>query len=216
VQQILSGLPPDVQLIAAAKSRTPEEVNEAIQAGIRIIAHNYLQEAHAMIGQIDPSVEVHFIGHLQTRKIKKAVEICDMIQTVDSMKTAEAIDAASGQIGKIMPVLIEVNSGEEPQKHGIFPGEIEQLVRNMAELKHVRILGLMTMGLFSENPEDSRFCFNVTKQCFDQIKSLNLSNTDFQWLSMGMSDSYKVAVEEGANMVRIGTGIFGSRDYSSV
>ena len=166
-----------------------------------------------MAGCIDPSVEMHFIGHLQTRKIRKAVEICDMIQTVDSMKTAEAIDAACGQIGKVMPVLLEVNSGEEPQKHGVFPGEIETLVREMEKLEHVRILGLMTMGPFSDNPEDLRPCFRITKHWFEWIKSLNLPHTDFQWLSMGMSDSYQIAVEEGANMVRIGTGIFGSRDY---
>ena len=165
-----------------------------------------------MAGCIDPSVEMHFIGHLQTRKIRKAVEICDMIQTVDSIKAAEAINTACGQIEKIMPVLIEVNSGEEPQKHGVFPAEIEKLVREMAELEHVRILGLMTMGPFSENPEDLRPCFRITKQWFDRIKSLNLPNTDFQWLSMGMSDSYQIAIEEGANMVRIGTGIFGLRD----
>ncbi len=207
VKKILSELPPNVKLVAAAKTRTPEEIKEAIEAGITIVGENYVQEWDRVKGQV-PRVKVHFIGHLQTNKVKKAVQLFDMIETVDSMKLAKEIDKQCAKIGKVMPILIEVNSGREEQKAGVYPEKVDQLIQQISELKNVKIKGLMTMGPFSDNPEVVRPYFVETKKVFDQIGNLEI-------LSMGMSSSYEVAIEEGANLVRIGTAIFGERNYGN-
>ncbi|MBU0686715.1 MAG: YggS family pyridoxal phosphate-dependent enzyme [Candidatus Margulisbacteria bacterium] len=211
VSQILSKLPPGVELVAAAKTRTPQEIQEAVNAGIIIIGENYVQEAEEAFGVVGNKAKWHFIGHLQTNKVKKAVQIFDVIETVDSLRLAKEIDKRSAVIGKVMSVLIEINSGKEQQKTGVLPETAEELIRQIAALKNVKIIGLMTMGPFSENPEDSRPYFVVTKQLFDKMKSLNIPNVEMKYLSMGMSSSYGVAIEEGANLVRIGTKIFGER-----
>jgi pyridoxal phosphate enzyme (YggS family) len=153
------------------------------------------------------------IGHLQSNKAKKAVQIFDMIETVDSVKLAKEVDKACRRIGKTMPVLIEINSGEESQKAGVLPKEAGGLVKEIAELTNVKIMGLMTMGPFTGDPEEARPYFSKTRALFEEIKMLKLSNIEMRYLSMGMSNSYKVAVEEGANLVRIGTKIFGERPY---
>jgi pyridoxal phosphate enzyme (YggS family) len=152
------------------------------------------------------------IGHLQTNKAKKAVRIFDMIETVDSMKIANAINKECAKTGKIMPVLIEINSAEEPQKAGVMPDKAVELIREISGLEHIRIEGLMTIGPFLDNPEGLRPYFRKTKELFEKIKGMNLPNIEMKYLSMGMSDSYRIAIEEGANMVRIGTKIFGPRD----
>jgi len=213
VSEILSELPNGVQLIAAAKTRDPREIMEAVAAGVRIVGENYVQEAaraHEVIGN---KVEWHFIGHLQKNKVKKAVEIFDMIETVDSIEIAEEIDKRCAQIDKVMPVLIEINSGREKQKAGIDPENAEELVKNLTNLANIRVAGLMTMGPMAGNPEDARPYFIETKKTFDRIKGLNLPNVEMKYLSMGMTNSYRVALEEGANMVRIGSRIFGERVY---
>jgi len=134
-----------------------------------------------------------------------------MIETVDSIRIAEEIDRRSGEIGKIMPVLIEVNSGHEPQKFGVLPENLESLIRALSALEHIEVHGLMTMGPLSGNPESSRSYFIETKKCFEHFKFLALPNVRMTFLSMGMSSTYKIAIEEGANIVRIGTKIFGPR-----
>ena len=212
IKKILEELPAGVQLVAAAKTRTVAEILEAIQAGITIIGHNYVQEAERAFEVIGPKARWHMIGHLQSNKAKKAVRIFDMIETVDSLKLAKAIDKACRNINKSMPVLIEINSGEEPQKAGVIPSDAVSLVKEISELENVRILGLMTMGPFSGDPEDARPYFQKTRQLFDDIEQANLPGIEMQYLSMGMSNSYRVALEEGANLVRIGTRIFGERD----
>jgi len=211
VKEILKKLPEGVQLIAAVKTRTAEEIREAVDAGIRIIGENYVQEAVSIRESLNRKVKYHFIGHLQRNKIKKAVEIFDMIETVDSIRIAEEIDRRSGEIGKIMPVLIEVNSGHEPQKFGVLPENLESLIRALSALEHIEVHGLMTMGPLSGNPESSRSYFIETKKCFEHFKFLALPNVRMTFLSMGMSSTYKIAIEEGANIVRIGTKIFGPR-----
>ena len=155
----------------------------------------------------------HMIGHLQSNKAKKAVKIFDVIETVDSIKLAKAIDKACADIGKVMSVLIEINSGEEIQKAGVLPEDAVSLVRDISELKNIKIMGLMTMGPFAGDPEDARPYFQKTKKLFEEIKKTDLPGVEMGYLSMGMSNSYKVALEEGANMVRIGTKIFGEREY---
>jgi pyridoxal phosphate enzyme (YggS family) len=213
VNQILNELPDGVQLVAAAKTREPREILEAIEAGIKIIGENYVQEAERAYKSIGNKAEWHFIGHLQKNKVKKAVEIFDMIETVDSIEIAEEIDRRCAQAGETMPVLIEINSGREKQKSGIFPEYAEQLIKEISAFPNIRVMGLMTMGPRFGIPEDSRPYFVETKKLFDKIKKLNLLNVEMKYLSMGMTNSYKIALEEGANIVRIGSKIFGEREY---
>jgi pyridoxal phosphate enzyme (YggS family) len=213
VKKIISELPEGVMLVAAAKTRTPEEILEAIEAGIQIVGENYVQEAEKAYKIIGDRAKWHMIGHLQTNKVKKAVKIFDMIQTVDSVKLAKAIDKECKKLGKIMPVLVEVNSAEEPQKSGIVPDEVIRFVQEIAQFENIKIEGLMTMGPFVDDPEQLRPYFRKTRELFEKIKDMNIPNVEMKYLSMGMSDSYKVAIEEGANVVRIGTKIFGPRQY---
>lgn len=212
VKNILKELPEGVDLVGAAKMRTPEEVLEAIEAGLEIIGHNYVQEAERAFDAIGPRAKWHMIGHLQSNKAKKAVKIFDMIETVDSVKLAKAIDKGCGNIGKMMPILIEINSGEEPQKAGVMPGDAVALIKEISELGNIKVMGVMTMGPFAGDPEDARPYFQKTRELFGEIKKLSLPGVEMKYLSMGMSNSYEVALEEGANMVRIGTSIFGERE----
>ena len=211
VKTILAELPEAVKLVGAAKNRSPEEILEAVDAGLGIIGENYIQEAERAFQAIGQKAKWHMIGHLQSNKAKKAVKIFDMIETVDSIKLARAINNACGKEGKIMPVLIEINSGEEDQKAGVLPSEAVQLVREMSELSHIKIMGLMTMGPFTGDPEHARPYFQKTKSIFEEIKALAIPGVEMEFLSMGMSNSYQVAIEEGANLVRIGTKLFGQR-----
>jgi len=213
VAQLLSELPEGVQLVAAAKATLPEEVLEAVEAGVKVVGENYVQEAEKAFEVIGNRVEWHFIGHLQKNKVKKAVSIFDVIETVDSVDIAREIDKRCAQIGKVMPVLIEVNSGREEQKSGVFPEKVEPLTQEISALPNIKVIGLMTMGPRFGDPEDSRPCFVETRKIFEKIKNLNLPDMDIKYLSMGMTNSYRVAIEEGANIVRIGSQIFGGRDY---
>jgi pyridoxal phosphate enzyme (YggS family) len=214
MKEILKELPEGVQLVGAAKTRTPDEILEGVEAGLKIIGENYVQEAERAFLVIGDRTQWHMIGHLQSNKAKKAVKIFDMIETVDSFKLAKAINKACADIGKVMPVLLEINSGEEIQKSGVLPEDAVSLVRDISELKNIKIMGLMTMGPFTGDPEDARPYFQKTKRLFQDIKKMDLPGVEMAYLSMGMSNSYKVALEEGANMVRIGTKIFGERKYA--
>ena len=173
VERILAELPPGVALVAAAKTKTPGEILEAVEAGVEIIGENYVQEAAEALAVVGRRVKWHFIGHLQTNKAKKAVEIFDMIETVDSLDLAREIDKRCRNAGKMMSVLIEINSGEEEQKFGVSPGDAETLAREIASLGSVRIEGLMTMGPFEGDPEDARPYFKITKRLFDTLKALS-------------------------------------------
>jgi pyridoxal phosphate enzyme (YggS family) len=215
VDRILSELPNGVQLVAAVKARAPQEILEAVESGVKILGENYVQEAEGAYEVVGSKAEWHFIGHLQKNKVKKAVKLFDMIETVDSLELAREIDKRCTQIGKVMPVLVEVNSGREEQKSGVFPEETEQLAREISGLPNIRVMGLMTMGPRFGNPEDSRPYFVETKKIFERIKKLSLPDIQMRYLSMGMTNSYKIALDEGANMVRIGSKIFGERDYGA-
>ncbi len=214
VKEILTELPHGVKLVGAGKTRTPEEIQEAIEAGLEIVGENYVQEAEKAFDVIGARAKWHMIGHLQKNKAKKAVAVFDMIETVDSLKLAGEIDKACRKIGKVMAILIEINSGEESQKAGVLPGEALSLVREISRLEHVKIMGLMTMGPFAGDPEESRPYFRKTREIFDELKAQKLPGVEMTYLSMGMSNSYKVALEEGANLVRIGTKLFGERQYA--
>jgi pyridoxal phosphate enzyme (YggS family) len=211
VKAILSELPPGVELVAAAKTRTAAEVLEAVEAGVRIVGENYVQEAAVILPAVGRRARWHLIGHLQTNKAKKAVEIFDLVETVDSIALGRELDRRAAAAGKTMEVLVEINSGREPQKAGVLPDEAEPLARSLAALPRLRVLGVMTMGPFEGDPEDSRPYFQETRRVFEALKALAIPGVTMRHLSMGMSHSWRVAVEEGATFVRIGTAIFGPR-----
>jgi len=215
VAELLAEIPEGVQLVAAAKARTPQEVLEAVQAGIRIIGENYVKEAKEAYELVGKRANWHFIGTLRKHDVRKtAMEMFDMIESVDSLEIAREIDKRCAQIGKMMTVLIEVNSGREPQKSGVLPEDAEQLAREICVLRNIKVMGLMTMGPRFGNPENSRPYFAETRRIFDTIKGRKLPNVEMTYLSMGMTNSYKVAIQEGANIIRIGTKIFGERGCS--
>jgi len=211
VKEIRKTIPSHVTLLAAAKTRTPEEVEAIIQAGVTHIGYNYVQEALPFISKIGAKAIWHMIGHLQINKAKITVENFDIIETVDSWKLALTLERHCEKTQKSMPVLIEINSGREENKTGLFPEKVEDLVVQMSGLKHVRVKGLMTMGPRFGDPEDSRPYFQTTYRMFEHLRKLNLPNTTMQYLSMGMSNSYLIAIEEGSNIIRIGTKLFGER-----
>lgn len=212
-RRLLQTIPPDVIVVAAAKSRTAGQVAAVVRAGIRHIGHNYVQEAQAMRAAFrspdGEPVSWHMIGHLQRNKAAQAADLFDMVETVDSLRLATALDRCCAERQKVMPVLIEVNSGSEANKSGVLPHEVETLARQIAALEHVRVQGLMTMGPAVDDPQDLRPCFRLTKTIFDRLSQVE--GVTMRYLSMGMSDSYLIAIEEGANLVRIGTRLFGPR-----
>jgi len=210
-RRILSELPQGVQLVAAAKTMPPERILEAAEAGITIIGENYIQEAEEAYRVVGNRVQWHLIGHLQKNKVNKAVKLFDMIETVDSLSIAGEINTRCARLGKVIQVLVEVNSGREEQKTGIFPEDVLDLVRAVSAYQNLKVMGLMTMGPHSGDPEDSRPFFVETKKVFEEIKQLDIPGVEMKFLSMGMSNSYLVALEEGANLVRLGTKIFGER-----
>lgn len=221
-QRIRAEVPEHVQVVVAVKARTPEEIAEVIAAGATNLGENYVQEAEthrAALGHEADIVRWHMIGHLQTNKINKALRVFDVVQTVDSLESARAIERRVGRAGRgIVPCYIEVNIGNEDTKAGIRPEEHEpfdqfmvQLVTEMAKLRHVRIEGLMTMGPRFGDAETPRLYFRKIKRVFDMLRALATPAVAMEHLSMGMTNSYRVAIEEGANMVRIGSGVFGAR-----
>jgi len=215
VQEILTELPDEVKLVAAAKGREPEEILEAIEAGVKIVGENYIREVKRVYQAIGKRAQWHFIGIPQIEKHdllrRTNLVMFDMIETIDRLEIAAEIDERCALIDKLMPILIEVNSGKEPQKFGVLPQEVVELVREISALSNLRIMGLMTMGPRFGNPENSRPYFVETRRLFEQIKELNFPNVEMKYLSMGMTNSYRIALEQGANMVRIGTKIFGEK-----
>jgi len=211
VIEIRNSLPAGVMLVAAAKTRSPEEVQAVIDAGIKILGYNYLQEAERIYQIIGNKVQWHMIGHLQRNKVKNAVNLFDMIETIDSVKLAEEVNKRCTAINKIMPVLIEINSGKELNKTGVLPEDVDELIKQISSFPNIHVQGLMTMGPIFGNPEDARPYFKTTKLIFDRLIKAGIPNVEMRYLSMGMSNSYKVAIEEGANIVRIGTKLFGER-----
>jgi pyridoxal phosphate enzyme (YggS family) len=212
VLEIQLSIPPDVRLVAASKTRTPEEVQVAINSSIENIGYNYVQEAERMYQVIGNQVKWHMIGHLQRNKVKKAVKLFDMIETIDSVQLAKQVDKLCALGNKIMPVLIEINSGKESNKTGVLPEDVDKLILKISDLPNLQVQGLMTMGPRFGNPEDARPYFRETKKAFDRLKKLDKTNVEMKYLSMGMSNSYKIAIEEGANIIRIGTRLFEGRD----
>ena len=222
--KIRQDIPDYVTIIVSCKTRTTEEIKEVIDAGAADIGQNYVKEAgqiYSALRKKAAKVRWHMIGHLQTNKISRALRIFDVVQTVDSLEKAAAIDKRVESARKqTIPIFIEINIGSEDSKAGIrtdehepFEDYMENLVRDMSRFERLRLEGLMTMGPRFGNPEDVRPYFRRTRGIFERIKALDLADVDMKYLSMGMTNSYRVAIEEGANMVRIGTAIFGERKY---
>jgi hypothetical protein len=217
-RQIQRELPDSVTIVLAAKTRTPEEVAEAIEAGATHIGENFVQEAErvqAALGDRARRVSWHMIGPLQKNKINRAMQLFQVIQTVDSVEKAIAIDKRARRQGTVIPVYMQINSADEAAKSG-FPPRLEPLLnaaQQIAKLTGISVSGMMTMGPLTENPEDCRPYFRKTRELFDRLSDAEVPGIAMQTLSMGMSDSYRVAVEEGATMVRLGTVVFGARSY---
>jgi PLP dependent protein len=205
----------DIQLVAVTKTHPVEMIEEAIAAGITAIGENKVQEAETKIPLLSGQLpEFHFIGHLQSNKINKLLKLKPvLIHSIDSLELAVNLHTTLERVGLVQDILIEVNITGETSKSGVTPENTISLVKEVAKLSHLHIRGLMTIGLFSPEPETTRPYFKKMKNLFDEINSLHISDIDMDYLSMGMSDDFEIAIEEGANIIRVGSAIFGSRQY---
>ena len=204
----------DVLLVAVTKTRTADEINEAIDAGITDIGENKVQEVVDKFDHVKP-VRWHLIGHLQTNKVKYIIDKVCMIHSVDSMKLAKEIDKRAGQHGVTMDILIQVNAAQEESKFGITTDDTKQLILDiLEECPNIRILGLMHIAPAAEDPNEVRQYFAQVKELYEECGKIDHPHLEFKYLSMGMSHDFGVAIEEGSNLIRVGTSIFGERDYS--
>ncbi|MBQ3912048.1 MAG: YggS family pyridoxal phosphate-dependent enzyme [Lachnospiraceae bacterium] len=204
----------EVTLIAVSKMNPAEAVVAAHECGIDTFGENKVQELCGKIEVIGVPLKWHLIGHLQTNKVKYIVGKVAMIHSVDSLKLAEVIDKESEKAGVVTDILLEINIAGEESKYGIAHSETEALARSISSLKHVRICGLMTVAPETDEPENNRPYFRQMRELSVDIASKNIDNISMNVLSMGMTGDFEIAVEEGATHVRVGTGIFGARDYS--
>ena len=198
----------DVLLVAVTKLHSPDEINQAIDAGITDIGENKVQEILDKYDKVK-KVRWHLIGHLQTNKVKYIIDKVDLIHSVDSLKLAQEIEKRAAQHDRVMDILIQVNQADEETKFGISPEELDDLISQIKEnCPRIRIKGLMSIAPLFMDPEDARPVFKAVKELYDRYE-------DFSILSMGMSQDFEVAIEEGSNLIRVGTSIFGNRDYRS-
>ena len=206
--------PQEVTLIAVSKTKPVEMLKEAYDAGARVFGENKVQEIVDKYDQMPSDVQWHMIGHLQRNKVKYIVDKVCLIHSVDSYRLAEEINIQAKKKNITVPILVEINIAEESSKFGIHAEDAIALVEQIAQLENVRIKGLMTIAPLVENPEDNRQYFRNIRQLSVDIAAKNIDNVSMDVLSMGMTGDYMVAVEEGATMVRVGTGIFGERNYN--
>jgi pyridoxal phosphate enzyme (YggS family) len=198
----------DITLVTVTKLRSQGEILELKQLGVKLIGENRSQELIQKYNFLKDNFDIHFIGHLQTNKVKQVVKMVSMIQSVDSIKLASTIDKECRKIGKTMDVLMEVNTSGEEAKFGVKPENLFALLKEAAPLAHVNILGLMTMAMFTDDQERIRQCFSMLRQLKEQAQNMNIENIRMRHLSMGMTNDYETAIEEGATMVRIGSAVF--------
>ena len=204
----------EVTLIAVSKTKPVSMLMEAYDAGIRIFGENKVQELCDKYEEMPTDIKWHMIGHLQRNKVKYIVDKAALIHSVDSLRLAETIQSEAAKKNVIVPILIEVNAAEEESKFGIKTEETLELVEQISKFPNIRIEGLMTIAPFVEDPEENRTYFRALKQLVVDINAKNIDNVNVRTLSMGMTNDYMVAIEEGATMVRVGTGIFGERIYN--
>ena len=204
--------PEDIVLLAATKTVDAAVINHAIDLGVRCVGENRVQELLSKYGTLHKEgVECHFIGHLQTNKVADIVDKVSMIQSVDRIKLAEEIDRQAAKRGKVMDILVEVNVGEEESKSGVYVQDAEALVREIARFSHLKVRGLMTIPPFSDDLGETQGYFSIIRKLFIDITGKKIDNVSMDFLSMGMSDDYEEAIAWGANVVRIGSAMFGRR-----
>ena len=203
-----------VELIAVTKNHTVEAMREAIDNGIMNIGENRVQEALEKSEELGREVKWHLIGHLQTNKVKYAVQQFDLIHSVDSVRLVQAIDKAAEKFGKVQNILVQINLAHEETKFGIDPAELDAMLAAIAELRAVRLQGFMCIAPNYDDVEECRPLFRTMYELFQQMKEREPRTADIRYLSMGMTHDYEIAVEEGANLVRVGTAIFGARQYA--
>lgn len=200
-----------IEVVAVSKNRSPEEIDSALQSGVRHLGENRIQEAETKRATVLGGATWHFVGHLQRNKAGKAVELFDLVQSVDSPRLADALEHRAAEADRIADVLVQVNSAGAGQQSGAAPETTLDLVQHIADLPHVQVQGLMTIGAFTEDTGRVRACFRQVRELAQQVEDARLGNAPMRYLSMGMSNDFELAVEEGANLLRIGTAIFGPR-----
>lgn len=204
----------EICLVAVTKTIETERINEVVESGVIHLGENKVQEILDKYEKLPRNVKWHLIGHLQSNKVKYIIDKVEMIHSVDSLSLAQEIDRRARNIDKTMDILIQINVAHEETKFGIELEEAEDFIRKLAGLDHIRVKGLMTMAPFYEDLELTRPVFRTLKNKFDDLSKLDMPNVDMKILSMGMTNDYAIAIEEGSNLVRIGTGIFGKRNYN--
>ncbi|MCR1839052.1 YggS family pyridoxal phosphate-dependent enzyme [Murimonas intestini] len=204
----------DVTLIAVSKTKPVSMIEEVLEEGVLDFGENKPQELKEKYEVLPENIRWHMIGHLQRNKIKYIIDKACLIHSVDSERLAQAISDEAGKRGIVMPVLVEVNIAREASKDGIFEENAEEFIKNISKLPYIHVEGLMAIAPFVENPEENREYFKKLRKLYVDIKSKNIDNVNMCNLSMGMTGDFEVAIEEGATLVRVGTGIFGDRDYS--
>jgi pyridoxal phosphate enzyme (YggS family) len=200
--------PSEVKLVVVTKTVGVDLIKEAIDCGVDIVGENRVHQAAEKRPLIDSPIEWHMIGHLQSRKARQAVELFDMVQSVESMSTAQALHKRCEEAGRSLPILIEVNTSFEGQKFGISPEEAETFVSGVAAMPNLHVEGLMTMAALTADPQEARTSFRILRELAQRLRGKNIEGASFDVLSMGMSGDFEVAIEEGSTMVRIGTAVF--------
>ncbi|MDD6691293.1 MAG: YggS family pyridoxal phosphate-dependent enzyme [Lachnospiraceae bacterium] len=204
----------DVLLVCVTKTHPVELCQEAYDCGERNFGENKVQEIEKKKPLLPEDVRWHMIGHLQTNKVKQVIDKAVLIHSVDSEHLAKEISKQAGKLGITVPILVEVNAAKEESKWGVYPEDAEEFVRTIAPLPNIQVRGLMTSAPYTENPESNRQYFRLMRELCIDIRNKNIDNVAMCELSMGMTGDFEVAVEEGATIVRIGTAIFGARDYT--
>lgn len=203
----------DVLLLAVSKTKPVELIKEAVACGLTSLGENKVQEIMEKYEPIGPGVHWHLIGHLQTNKVKYIIDKVDMIHSVESLRLAEEINKRAAAKDLVMDILVEVNMADEESKFGVKPEEVEAFLHDLSQLPNIRVRGLMTVAPFVENPEENRVYFRKMRELLVDMNGKKIDNINMDTLSMGMTGDYEVAIEEGATIVRVGTGIFGERFY---
>lgn len=206
----------DVTLIAVSKTKPVETLKDAYDLGVRVFGENKVQELTDKYEALPKDIQWHMIGHLQRNKVKYIIDKVALIHSVDSIRLAETIEKEAAKHNITANILIEVNVAKEESKFGLMPEELDEFIDKIKDFKHIQVKGLMTIAPFVENPETNREIFRSLRKLSVDISNKNVDNVNVSILSMGMTNDYTVAVEEGATMVRVGTGIFGARNYAQV
>lgn len=198
----------NVTLVAVTKYQTLEAMNQMIALGIADVGESRVQDLLLKLPEISPERRIHFIGHLQRNKVKDIIEVVHLIHSVDSLRLAKEINRQAKRVGRVIDILIQVNIAKEEAKYGFEEEDLESVLSQVAQLENLRVQGLMMMAPLEDDPEDARCYFRKMKELFDYYANLNYNNVYMKYLSMGMTNDYKIALEEGSNMIRIGTALF--------